>query len=78
MDGYCNVDRKSNWNRSNSNQINTSDLSPEARLVADFGSLLDLSGSDRRDRERASTYTFGSRQSPHINKSPHFKDGSRF
>ena len=72
MDGYCNRNRKSSWDPSTIHQTNISDLSPEATLVADFGSLLDLSGSDRRDRERASTYTFGS------NKSPHFKDVSRF
>lgn len=78
MDGYCNINRKDSWEPSKiSNQINISDLSPEATLVADFGSLLDLSGSYRRDRERASTYTFGSSQS-HGNKSPQFKDGSRF
>lgn len=80
MDGYCNTYRKSSWEpigNNNNNQINISDLSPETTLVADFGSLLDLSGSDRRDRERASTYTFGSTQSHGI-KNPHFKDGSRF
>jgi len=82
MDGYCNnnsVNRKSSWEPiPNSNRINISDFSPETTLVADFGSLLDLSGSDRRDRERASTYTFGSRQSPYGNQNPQFKDGSRF
>ncbi len=78
MDGYCNTNRKSSWEPiGNNNQINISDLSPETTLVADFGSLLDLSRSDRRDRERASTYTFGSTQSPG-NRNPHFKDGSRF
>ncbi len=72
MDGYCNRNRKSSWDPSTIHKTNISDLSPEATLVADFGSLLDLSGSDRRDRERASTYTFGS------NKNPNFKDVSRF
>ena len=78
MDGYCNINRRSNWEPSNKNQINIPDLSPEATLVADFGSLLDLSGSDRQDRERASTYTFGSRQSHSNIKSPHNNDGSLF
>jgi len=82
MDGYCNnniINRKSSWEPiPNSNQIKISHLSPETSLVPDFGSLLDLSGSDRRDRERASTYTFGSHQSPHGNQNPYFKDGSRF
>lgn len=77
MDGYCNRNRKSSWDPSNNHQTNKSDLSPEATLVADFGSLLDLSGSDRRDRERASTYTFGTNQS-YANKSPNFKDFSPF
>merc|ERR1712127_56446 len=76
LDGYCDIHGKSGWEPSNNIQINKSNLSPEETLVTDFGSLLDLSGSDRRDRERASTYTFGSSQSR--NDSLHFKDDFRF
>ena len=76
MDGYCNTNRKSNLERSNNIQINKSHLSPEETLVSDFGSVLDLSGSDRVDRERASTYTFGSNQSQCNNSD--FQDSFRF
>jgi len=63
MDSYCNINQKSSWDRIKNVQINQSNQTPEETLVSDFGSVLHLSGSDRRDRERANTYTFGSSQS---------------
>jgi len=74
MDGYCNTNRNSILKPSSN--IFKSHLSPEETLVNDFGSVLDLSGSDRVDRERASTYTFGSNQSQGNNA--HFQDSFRF
>jgi len=75
-DRYCNINRKSNWEPSNNIRINKSNRSTEETFVSDFGSVLDLSGSHRRDRERANTYTFGSSQS-HSNESQ-FEDDFRF
>ena len=63
LDGYCNGDRKIDWQSKRNFQINQSHRSPEETIIDDFGSVLNLSGSGRRDRERANTYTFGSNQS---------------
>jgi hypothetical protein len=74
MDGYCNTSRNSIL-KPGSN-IFKFHRSPEETLANDFGSVLDLSGSDRVDRERASTYTFGSNQSQ--GNTAHFQDSFRF
>ena len=61
MDSYYNIQRPH--------------LHSEDNLLSDFGAVLDLSGP-RIDRERANTYTFGSKQSNSINA--HLSDGFRF
>jgi len=76
LDGYCNVRSKDNWEANTNFQINESLQSPEETLISDFGSVLNLSGPDRRDRERASTYTFGSTRSHDNNL--HSKENFRF
>jgi len=61
LDQYCSINSGSKLELSENIQIRKLCPSPEETLVDDFGSVLDLSGSGRRDRERANTYTFGSR-----------------
>jgi len=56
--------------------INRPNLHSEDNLLSDFGAVLDLSGPPRVDRERANTYTFGSKQSNSINA--HLGDDFRF
>lgn len=61
LDRYCNAESGRKLEPSKIVQIRKLCESPEETLVNDFGSVLDLSGSGRRDRERANTYTFGTR-----------------
>ena len=52
---------KKYWGQISDNQYNRSHVDSEDNITNHFTSILDLSGSmDRPDRERASTYTFGS------------------
>jgi len=75
VDSLSMNNRKTGYESSHQNQINRSHLLSEDNLLSDFGSLLDLSGS-RDDRERANTYTFGSKQS--IGIDAHLHDVFRF
>ena len=61
LDQYSGINSRSKLELSENIQIRKLCPSSEETLVNDFGSVLDLSGSGRRDRERANTYTFGSR-----------------
>ena len=61
LDRYRSVNSGSKLEPSKNVQIRKLCGSPEETLANDFGSVLDLSGSGRRDRERANTYTFGTR-----------------
>mmetsp|Transcript_26518 Transcript_26518/g.72883 ORF Transcript_26518/g.72883 Transcript_26518/m.72883 type:complete len:106 (-) Transcript_26518:380-697(-) len=75
VDSLSMNNRKTGYESSHQNQINRFHLLSEDNLLSDFGSLLDLSGS-RDDRERANTYTFGSKQS--IGIDAHLHDVFRF
>jgi hypothetical protein len=56
-------------------EVNIPHLGPVERLASDLEIILNLSGSNRPDRERASTYTFGSNQPSSLHRNHYLSDG---
>lgn len=64
--------RKNQWDVVN---VNRPHLGSVEDLASNLGSILNLSGSSRADRERANTYTYGSNQPSSFDRNPYISNG---